>query len=158
MSGTGRTNSAVRTDSAVPTHTAHLAPFWLLDICCRTAHGTVLFDVHMFRKPGLLFTCLLGRLLSSGAMAAPFPDFALPGPCATSKLAATINPSPQVVSGGIPATLPVTLTLPSCSGPDTAATLPFGPAPFPVLIFFSGFMVSDTGLVLRIFGHIFVRC
>ncbi|KAL4447405.1 hypothetical protein ABPG75_004624 [Micractinium tetrahymenae] len=51
-----------------------------------------------------------------------------------------MNPSPEVVSGGIPASLPLTLTLPDCAAGGAGSALPFGTAPFPVLIFFSGFM------------------
>lgn len=98
----------------------------------------------MQRTLALLYICLLGSMFSAGALAdLTSPDFALPGPCEAKTLKASVFPSAEVVSGGIPASLPVTLTLPDCPA-GAAAALPFGAAPFPVLIFFSGFMVGSS--------------
>jgi hypothetical protein len=50
----------------------------------------------------------------------------------------------------LPATLSVVATVPTCAvNAADSSVLPFGPAPFPVLFFFNGFMVGARELAFN---------
>lgn len=75
--------------------------------------------------------CVLGR-----------PNFALPGPCSTNTWKPKFTVPEDLRAGGLPKTLELLVTSPSC---PADASLPFG-SPAPVLFFYNGFMVSrDQG-------------
>ena len=71
--------------------------------------------------------------------AAEAADLSLPGPCTWKSMSATLVTEAGTAGGR---RLPLTLTIPDACAPDV--TLPFGPPPFPVLLLYSGFMVSGV--------------
>lgn len=81
----------------------------------------------------LLFMALAALL----SRAAGGPDLSLPGPCSTSDWQPKFTVPDAERTGGLPKTLALLVTTPSCTA---GASLPFG-SPAPVLIFYSGFMV-----------------
>ncbi len=78
----------------------------------------------------MALACLLAR-------AAGAPNFSLPGPCSASPWKPQFTVPDDLRTGGLPRTLSLLVTSPSC---PADASLPFG-SPAPVLFFFNGFMV-----------------
>ncbi|KAI7843307.1 hypothetical protein COHA_003138 [Chlorella ohadii] len=77
----------------------------------------------------MALACLLAR-------AAGAPNFSLPGPCSASPWKPQFTVPDDLRTGGLPRTLSLLVTTPSC---PADASLPFG-SPAPVLFFFNGFM------------------
>ena len=66
-------------------------------------------------RPHLLLACLLGLAWHFGMARGAGPNFAEPGPCNNTEWKATFAVPEQAQADGLPKTLPLTITMPSCS-------------------------------------------
>lgn len=84
---------------------------------------------------------LVAGSLMAGRGLAESADLSLRGPCTPRSHQLRFPVPSELQANKLPAYLSVNVTLPDC-GSAAGVQLPFGPAPFPVLFFFNGFMVS----------------
>ena len=67
------------------------------------------------------------------------PNFATTGPCAVTTDNTKRLTVPEALRISLPHSLPSTLSIPAC---PASSSLPFGPRPHPVLVFYNGFEVG----------------